>query len=119
MVIQIPWPFARRRGIIIMLEDVAREVPKRRNGTTDNFNIDGAFRVLKNNDCVAATGEWPRDLDHDRRVELRSRARVDFDKTRSPKMMVDGGRCPSEGCLPSSFKHPREKIDASTQNHCF
>ena len=82
MVIQIPWPFARRRGIIIMLEDVAREVPKRRNGTTDNFNIDGAFRAFKNNDCVAATGEWPRDLNHHKRVELSSRVRVDFETQR-------------------------------------
>ena len=79
MVIQIPWPFARRRRIIIMLEDVAREVPKRRNGTTDKFNIDGAFSAFRNNDCVAATGEWPRDLNHDKRVDLRSRARVDFE----------------------------------------
>ena len=82
MVIQIPWPFARRRGIIIMLEDVAREVPKRRNGTTDKFNIDGAFSAFRNNDCVAATGEWPRDLNHHKRVELSSRVRVDFETQR-------------------------------------
>ena len=79
IVIQIPWPFARRRAIIIILEDAARGFPQRRNGTTNKFNIDGAFRVLKNNDCLAATGEWPRDLDHDKRVDLRSRARVDFE----------------------------------------
>ena len=79
IVIQIPCPFARRSKAIIIFEDAECPVDVKFVCCAVPSLWKSTRRVFQNNDYGAATGEWPRDLDHDKRVDLNSRARVDFE----------------------------------------
>ena len=79
MVIQIPWPFARRRNTIVISESAECPVDVKFVCCAVPSLWDFTCHVFQHNDYAAAAGEWPRDLNHHKRVELSSRVRVDFE----------------------------------------